>query len=191
MVQIPALSQQEKMTLLKEARSSIELAIQKKRLTDLDLKEYSQALQDDAASFVTLTEHGELRGCIGALEAYQPLILDVREHAVAAALNDFRFPPVQSDDLPFIHIEISRLTKPESLSYAMPPDLPGCLQKGIDGVILKDGFRRATFLPQVWEQLPDPGDFLSHLCSKMGAPADLWKHKMLEVSIYHVEEFHE
>jgi AmmeMemoRadiSam system protein A len=191
MVEIHALTNEEEQILLKEARHSIELAIQNKPLPELILQDYSPALQEKGASFVTLTEHDELRGCIGALEAYQPLILDVREHAIAAALDDYRFSPVQPDELPFLHIEISRLTNPEPLAYSEPFRLPELLKKGVDGVILRDGIRRATFLPQVWEQLPIPEDFLSHLCNKMGAPADLWRHKKLDVSIYHVVEFHE
>ncbi len=191
MNKILPLTLEEKQVLLKEARQSIEFATQNKRLPELVLNNYPTALQENGASFVTLTEHGELRGCIGALEAYQPLIVDVREHAVAAALDDLRFSPVRFEDLPFIHIEVSRLTKPEIFRYSDPKELPSRLHKGVDGVILRDGLRRATFLPQVWEQLPEPEDFLSHLCNKMGAPADLWKQKILEVSIYHVEEFHE
>jgi uncharacterized protein len=132
-----------------------------------------------------------LRGCIGSLEAYQSLVADVQEHARQAALEDYRFPPVKAAEIAKLHIEISRLTAAVPLKYENPGDLPGLLHPNEDGVILKDGFRRATFLPQVWEQLPDPNEFLSHLCAKMSAPADLWKRKVLEVSIYHVEEFEE
>ena len=115
----------------------------------------------------------------------------MRERAYQAAFEDYRFHPVTEDELPEIHIEVSRLTAPVTLEYDNPVDLPGLLNPGVDGVILQDGFRRATFLPQVWEQLPHPVEFLSHLCAKMGAPADLWRKKKLAVSIYHVEEFHE
>ena len=100
-------------------------------------------------------------------------------------------PPVTKAEIPKLHIEISRLTPSAPLKYQNPGDLPILLKPNQDGVILKDGFRRATFLPQVWQQLPSPEEFLSHLCVKMGSPADLWKRKVLEVSIYHVEEFEE
>jgi len=90
-----------------------------------------------------------------------------------------------------LHIEISRLTAPESLVYEDGSQLLEILKPGVDGVVLRDGARRATFLPQVWEQLPDAESFLSHLCNKMGASNDLWRKKMLDVEIYHVEEFEE
>jgi AMMECR1 domain-containing protein len=90
-----------------------------------------------------------------------------------------------------LHIEISRLSTPQLLAYGECTDLPGLLKPGVDGVVLRDGPRRATFLPQVWEKLPEPEDFLTNLCWKMGAAGDLWRRKKLEVEIYHVEEFQE
>ncbi len=185
------LTPQEKTMLLLEARQSIELTLTGKLLPPLILSAYSQSLQEKGASFVTLTLKGELRGCIGSLEAFQPLIADVREHAIDAAFKDFRFPPVQLAEFNQILIEISRLTPPQPLVYKEPKELPKKLKKGVDGVILRDGFQRATFLPQVWEQLPNAEEFLGHLCMKMGVPTNTWKQKKLDVSIYHVEEFHE
>lgn len=185
------LSEKDKITLLKEARQAMELAVKKMKLPELHLVDYSAILQQKGAAFVTLTENGQLRGCIGTLEAYQPLILDVRAHAIDAALEDYRFPPVQPSELSKIRIEISRLTPPQPFEYREPEDLLTGLRKGVDGVILRDGFHRATFLPQVWEQLPNPEDFLSHLCAKMGSAASLWKTKKLEVYVYQVEEFSE
>jgi uncharacterized protein len=187
----PFISDNDRTVLLEIARKSIESASKGKKFPSVDLKAYSTVLQNEGASFVTLTVNGGLRGCIGALEAYQPLILDVVEHAAAAAVDDFRFQPVRPEEVPSISIEISVLTKPERLNYSEPDDLLEKLRPGIDGVILKDGRMRATFLPQVWEQLPDKQEFLSHLCSKMGAPSGLWKIKNLEVFTYQVEEFHE
>jgi AmmeMemoRadiSam system protein A len=125
------------------------------------------------------------------LEAHQPLAEDVREHAVAAALQDYRFPPVSPDEVPELQIEISRLTTPQKLEYHGADDLLGKLRPGVDGVILRDGFRRATFLPQVWEKIPDPVEFMNHLCQKMGVDASSWRYRQLEVLIYQVEEFHE
>ena len=181
----------EKQTLLRVARQSIEHAARGKKLPPLDRSTLTPHLTENGASFVTLTIHGNLRGCIGTLDAYQPLADDVREHAVGAAMQDPRFPPVHESELEHIHIEVSRLTAPVPLEYSDGKDLPARLNPHVDGVILRDGYRRATFLPQVWEQIPDPEDFLSHLCSKMGAPRNLWQNTKLQVHIYRVEEFHE
>jgi AmmeMemoRadiSam system protein A len=185
------LSDEEKKILLQLARQALTDAVQGKGLAPLKLETFSEHLRQPGASFVTLTKRGNLRGCIGALEPYQPLVEDVREHAVAAAMDDYRFPQVRPSELPSIEIEISRLTMPTPLNYQTPDELLSKLRPGVDGVILRDGRRRATFLPQVWEKLPDPHDFLDHLCAKMGAPEDLWQRQLLDVSVYQVEEFHE
>jgi AmmeMemoRadiSam system protein A len=185
------LTHEEKQLLLKLARQAIESIVRGRSLPPLDQSTLTPALRADGASFVTLTKGGELRGCIGALEPNQSLVEDVREHAVAAALQDYRFPPVQADELREIKIEISRLTLPELLDYTTVDDLLAKLRPGVDGVILRDSFRRATFLPQVWEKVADKEEFLSHLCLKMGASPDLWRRMHLEVLVYQVEEFHE
>jgi hypothetical protein len=185
------LSDHEKDFLLSLARQTIVNAVNHQPLPTWGDTDLTDSLRQNGASFVTLTLNSQLRGCIGSLEAYQSLVEDVRDHARQAALEDYRFPPVTSAEISKLHIEISRLTPSSPLTYQKPEDLPGLLKPNVDGVILKDGFRRATFLPQVWEQLPETEDFLSHLCTKMGAASDLWKRKVLEVSIYHVEEFEE
>jgi len=185
------LSDDERGLLLRLARESIEAVVNDRPLPLLDSEALPASLRELGASFVTLTEDGELRGCIGALEAYQPLAEDVREHAVAAAQEDFRFYPVRPKEVAHIQIEISRLTQPQPLEYESTEDLLGKLRPGIDGVILRDGLRRATFLPQVWEKLPDKEAFLSHLCAKMGAAENAWRKKKLTVLTYQVEEFHE
>jgi len=185
------LTNAEKQTLLRLARQALELSVRGEKLPPLDLDSLPPRLRENGASFVTLTSHGNLRGCIGALEATQPLAEDVREHAVAAAFNDYRFPPVQTGELGGIHIEVSRLTAPVPLEYNSPEDLLAKLHPHVDGVVLKDGPRRATFLPQVWEQIEDPEEFLAHLCAKMGASRDLWRQKPLKALVYRVEEFHE
>lgn len=185
------LSPEDRKFLLQLARDTMENAVNGKPKPQRETDSIPESCRQKGASFVTLTIEGELRGCIGTLEAYKPLFTDVQDHAVQAALEDYRFPPVSSEELPLISIEISRLTDPVPLHYDSPADLATLLKPHIDGVILKDGYRRATFLPQVWEQLPEPGMFLAHLCQKMGAAPDLWRHKVLEVSIYHVEEFSE
>ncbi len=185
------LSEEDRSVLLRLARQAMEEAVHGRMLKPLDLKNFSEPLRSLGASFVTLTKFGQLRGCIGALEAYQPLAEDVREHAVAAALHDFRFPAVQPDELEDIRIEISRIMPSEELEYENDQDLVSKLIPHKHGVILQDGVSRATFLPQVWEKLPRPEDFLSHLCQKMGAHPDVWRYKKLNVKVYQVEEFHE
>jgi AmmeMemoRadiSam system protein A len=119
------------------------------------------------------------------------LILDVRDRAVSAAFEDPRFPSLKANEFEELVIEISALTKPETLLYDTPEDLVQKLRVGIDGVILKEGFRRATFLPQVWEKIPEPDLFLSRLCQKMGLPPDTWREQKLDVEIYQVEKFTE
>lgn len=185
------LSPDEGVILLRIARQAMEAAVRRQALPPLELETLSPRLRQPGASFVTLTLKGQLRGCIGALEPHQPLALDVREHAVAAALQDYRFPPVQPEELPHIRVEVSVLTLPQELDYETPEELLQALRAGIDGVTLYDGWRRATFLPQVWEKLPNKETFLSHLCEKMGADPDLWRRKKLRVQTYQVQEFHE
>ncbi len=185
------LTKEEQSLLLSLARDALERGVAGVPLPTLDHDSLPNVLLEDGASFVTLTIDGKLRGCIGSLEPYQPLAEDVREHAIAAALKDYRFPPVESSEVDLIQIEISRLTRPQPLVYQDAEDLLSKLRPGIDGLVLKQNWRRATFLPQVWEKIPDPEDFLSHLCHKMGVPVDTWKKERLEVFIYRVEEFHE
>lgn len=185
------LQENERALLLTIARQALVDAVSGKRLRKPDLNRLPESLRHPGATFVTLTERGSLRGCIGALEASQPLAWDVQEHAMAAALQDPRFPPVQPAELPGLEIEISRLTVPQPLPYGDPRELPGLLRPGIDGVILSLGRRRATFLPQVWEKIPQPEEFLDHLCLKLGTSADFWLHNKLDVFVYQVEEFHE
>jgi hypothetical protein len=185
------LTSEEKLILLKLARQAMECGVRGESLPSLELAEYSPTLRAEGASFVTLTVRGNLRGCIGALEPYQPLAEDVREHAIAAAIEDYRFPPVQEKELKTIEIEVSRLTRAIPLEYSDSDDLLGKLRPHVDGVIIRDGYRRATFLPQVWEKIPVPAKFLSDLCLKMGAQPDRWKQKHLDVLTYQVEEFHE
>ncbi|MEW6083398.1 MAG: AmmeMemoRadiSam system protein A [Chloroflexota bacterium] len=186
------LTLEEQQILLRLAREAMTRRVKGEQLPRLDLSSLPPRLREDGASFVTLTIRGELRGCIGALEAYQPLAQDVREHAVAAALEDPRFPPVEERELEAIQVEVSRLTRPVPLEYKDADDLLSKLRPHVDGVILREPFgRRATFLPQVWEKIPNPADFLSHLCQKMGLSENAWRTKHLEVLTYQVEEFHD
>ncbi len=177
--------------LLRLARQTIENCVGGGPAPEIDMSSLSPMLKQPGASFVTLTRQGYLRGCVGALEPYQSLVEDVREHAMAAAFQDYRFPPVQQNEVNDLEIEISYLTRPQKIEYEQPEELVKLIRPNIDGVVLRDGGRRATFLPQVWEKIPDPQEFLEELCMKMGAAPDLWRRKKLEVSIYQVEEFHE
>lgn len=185
------LNKPEQEILLKIAREALEKSVTGNPLPAIKLEVLPPSLQEDGASFVTLTVKERLRGCIGTLQAYQPLAEDVQEHAVAAALQDPRFPNVMPEELPGISIEVSVLSPRMPLVYNGPQDLLAKIRPGIDGVVLEDGLRKATFLPQVWEKIPDPALFLSQLCMKMGGPADLWRKKPLDVYTYQVQEFHE
>jgi uncharacterized protein len=185
------LTSEEKKYLLTLARQSLEAGVRGQTIPRPDEAALTPALKALGASFVTLTIQGELRGCIGALEPYQPLAEDVCEHAVAAALDDYRFPRVQEGELDNIAIEVSVLTAPTRMDYRDPEDLLAKLRPGLDGVILRDGIHRATFLPQVWEKISDPAAFLANLCYKMGVAPDTWRKKHLDVLIYRVEEFNE
>lgn len=185
------LTLEERTTLLRLARQALELGVRGENVPALDESTLTPKLRENGASFVTLTVGGQLRGCIGALEPYQSLAEDVREHVVAAALEDPRFPAVSERELNAIQIEVSRLTHPVPLDYKEASDLLSKLRPHVDGVILRDSARRATFLPQVWEKITDPADFLSNLCYKMGLPPDTWHTRHLEVFTYQVEDFHE
>ncbi len=142
-------------------------------------------------SFVTLTISGQLRGCIGNIFPERPLAEAVIHNARSAALEDSRFSPVTPSELSSIQIEVSVLSVPEPLEFSSPEDLLNKLHPERDGVVLSVGLRRATFLPQVWEQLPDASDFLSHLATKAGLAADAWRRPSLKIMIYHVEAFKE
>jgi AmmeMemoRadiSam system protein A len=131
-------------------------------------------LQQPGASFVTLTQQGALRGCIGSLEAWRPLAEDVRANALAAAFRDPRFPPLTADEVPNTRIEVSLLTPAEPLPCRDEADALVQLRPHIDGIILSAGRHCATFLPQVWEQLPEPAVFLAQLKRKAGLAADYW-----------------
>lgn len=188
---IDQLTVEQREILLDLARQALIEGVKGKPFLPINLNDYPPQLIQPGATFVTLTIKGELRGCIGSLEAKRPLIEDVRYHAVAAALEDFRFPPVDSKEIPSISIEISRLTHPKQVYYDNPDELLIKLRPGVDGVILMEGIRRATFLPQVWDKVPDAETFLSMLSRKMGQTPDYWRADTVQVFTYQVEEFHE
>ena len=141
--------------------------------------------------FVTLTLSGQLRGCIGNLTSNEPLESGVRRNAINAAFHDPRFAPLSASELEQIEIEISILSEPRPVTYHDGDDLLNKLRPHIDGVIIRKQSASATFLPQVWEQLPRPQDFLAHLCMKAGLASDSWQDRQLEVSSYQVQCFKE
>jgi len=148
------------------------------------------ALGGPGATFVTLRQDGALRGCIGSLEARRPLKDDVRANAVAAAFRDPRFAPLAVHEFHATTIEVSLLSASAALAFADERDALAQLRPGIDGVILEAGWRRATFLPQVWEQLPAPREFLAALKHKAGLPEDYWSAEV-RVARYTVTKFAE
>ena len=148
----------------------------------------SPELHAPGATFVTLTQHGQLRGCIGALAAYQPLVQDVAVHAYAAAFEDPRFPEVRMEEFPALDVHISVLSPPEPLHFASEEELLAQLRPGKDGLILHFRHHRGTFLPSVWEHLTDPYVFLAQLKQKAGLPLDFWSPE-LRVERYTTEYF--
>jgi len=185
------LSPPEKQLLLKLARESVVATARHELPPSVEAAQLPSALLQLKTSFVTLTLNGDLRGCIGGFQIEYPLYEDVRRHAALAATQDYRFLPVTPDEAPQLEIEISVLSPPQALNYDSPEALLRRLRPDVDGVILSNGVQRATFLPQVWERVPDPRVFLSMLCEKMDLPHDAWKRQKLEVQIYEVEKFTE
>ncbi|MBF0452244.1 MAG: AmmeMemoRadiSam system protein B [Candidatus Magnetomorum sp.] len=177
--------------LLKLARSTIAKKLGKPydEAPDTELKEDS--LQVKKGTFVTLNINGQLRGCIGSLVGQVPLAKGVADNAINAAFHDPRFSPLTANEYENIHIEVSVLTEPQPLDYTDTKDLLEKLTPEIHGVILRKGYASATFLPQVWEQLPTHDAFLSHLCLKAGLPGDTWKRDHLEIQTYQVQYFEE
>jgi AmmeMemoRadiSam system protein A len=151
----------------------------------------SARFTEPCGTFVTLTKGGRLRGCIGHIKPQGPLFEGVKANAINAAFRDPRFRPLQSDEMAQVKIEVSVLTEPVPVRYKGKEDLLGRLKPGVDGLIIKRGYHQATFLPQVWEQLPEKEAFLSQLCLKAGLDGDAWEKGDLEVSVYHVQAFEE
>lgn len=147
-------------------------------------------LQQPTASFVTLTMNGVLRGCIGSLEAHRPLIDDVRANALAAAFEDSRFPPLTLEEYAAVNVEVSVLTELEAMHAYTENIAISKLRPGIDGVVFKFGMYRSTFLPQVWDQLPDPVEFLGRLKEKAGLSAEFWHPEVLLFK-YQVKRYRE
>lgn len=147
-------------------------------------------LRAPGASFVTLTQEGTLRGCIGTLRAHRPLVDDVKANAVAAAFRDPRFTPLTAEELAATSVALSLLSPLESIAFDDEPHALSQLRPGVDGLVLQYGHHQSTYLPQVWEDLPDPLEFLAHLKYKAGLPPDFWDAD-LKLSRYTVSKWTE
>ena len=179
--------------LLDLARRTITDVVRNKnrKLPRPDSAVIPEKLKHRRACFVTLRENGELRGCIGAIFPEEPLYKAVIRMATRAATRDPRFPPVSAEELEKLHVEISVLSEPAPLEFDSPQELLEKLRPNIDGVVLKLGPNKATFLPQVWEQLPDGREFLARLCVKASLTPTAWKAPKLKIETYQVEAFEE
>jgi AmmeMemoRadiSam system protein A len=191
----PPLTSSQGMTLVALARQTLARdlgrTIPPAEVQGLEARLADPAFQARCGTFVTLKIDHRLRGCIGSLSADASLAAGVRENARNAAFHDPRFSPLTSAELDALQIEVSVLSEPVRLAYTDADDLLSKLNPGIDGVILKKGYASATFLPQVWEQLPQPEAFLSNLCMKAGLSADRWRQGDLTVLVYQVQYFEE
>ena len=168
----------ERQLLLEQARGSITYGIKTGDVLQVDPDHFPSHLTLIRASFVTLNLHGSLRGCIGTLTAIQPLIVDVTENAYNAAFRDPRFAPLNQSELDELDIHISVLSKSTPIQFDDEEDLIRQLRPGIDGLILSAAGHRGTFLPSVWESLPEPHQFLRHLKNKAGLASDYWNENV-------------
>jgi hypothetical protein len=180
---------EERKYLLELARTSVVEAVHGRGLVEVEEATVPRRLTEPRACFVTLTEREQLRGCIGHIFPREPLFRAVIENASSAAVRDHRFPAVKPEELEEIEIEISILTVPELLEFSSPEELLAKLRPNIDGVVLMVGTGVATYLPKVWEQLPDKEDFLRHLSEKAGLPDSAWRDPAARVLTYQVEAF--
>lgn len=183
------LTEEQGRLLLRLARETIAEKLGKKVERKNDT--VNPALQAECGTFVTLKIKGQLRGCIGNLEPVGSIYEGICSNALNAAFQDYRFPELTAEELTLVHIDISILTRPQPLEYRDGADLVARLRPGVDGVILRLGRGVATFLPQVWEQLPLAEDFLTHLCRKAGLSETAWQDSHPEVETYQVQCFEE
>jgi len=185
------LEDKDRAVLLKLARAVITAELLKDKSGIVMPKCVSPLLQEKRGCFVTLHLGGSLRGCIGTIEPTTSLFSCVEENAINAAFRDPRFSPLGKDEIDAVDIEISVLTVPRVLKFIDGEDLKKRLIAGVHGVILSQGYRRSTFLPQVWEQLPQKEEFLEHLCIKGGMSRSAWRDPGLRVEVYEAEYFSE
>lgn len=185
------LTADERRLLLRLARAALTSAVQGESPPTVSPETLPPALRELRACFVTLTNQGALRGCIGQVRPHDPLYEAVIRQAGNAGLRDPRFEAVTPDELADLSIEVSVLTEPQPLAFASPEELLATLRPHRDGVWLQIGARTATFLPQVWEQVPRPEEFLSRLSQKAGCQPAAWRGAEVRVSIYQSESFYE
>lgn len=184
------LTEAERHRILELARDSIRYGLNEGRALPVRPEDHPERLRAERATFVTLHREGRLRGCIGHLEAVQSLVEDVAENAWSAAFHDPRFPPLTAPELPGLVIQISVLTPAQPMSFTSEADLLRQIRPGRDGLILQEGRARGTFLPSVWESLPQVEDFWTQLKYKAGLPAQHWSAG-LRVFRYETESFSE
>jgi len=187
------LSPDEQRLVLEMARARLLQEATGEPAARIDADKIPLALRKDAACFVTLTKNGALRGCIlDSFSPHEPLYENVMRNVVLAATSDPRFPPVRPSEVDDIAIEVSVLDRPQRLEFSDAEDLISKLVPGEDGVILTTPYGKSTYLPQVWDDLPDPMQFMSSLCQKQGAPANCWRDtSSIKIEIYHVFHFSE
>ena len=171
-----SLNKDQQQQLLILAKNAIQHGLTTDKPLKVDLADFPSELTVQRATFVTLQKHGQLRGCIGMLTAVRPLVEDIAENAFFAAFKDPRFPPLTAQELEDLDIHLSILSPSEPMIFSSEQDLVSQIQPNIDGLILQEGHLRGTFLPSVWEQLPDPKQFLQHLKQKAGLPPDYWSN---------------
>jgi AmmeMemoRadiSam system protein A len=191
MSEMDKLTEEEGKLLVETARKTIQQALFNPKDNTDPGQVASPKFQERRGTFVTLTINGALRGCIGHIIPQESLIEGVRVNAMNAAFRDPRFRPLSKPEFEKVRVEVSILTTPKPLPYADANDLLAKLRPGIDGLIIRQGYHQATFLPQVWEQLPNKKDFLTHLCLKAGLAGDVWVQDPLEVHTYQVQAFEE
>lgn len=177
---------QEQEILHQLARDSIRCGLSEHHPLDIDINDYPQSLRTPKASFVTLNINHQLRGCIGSLAASRPLVEDIAHNAYAAAFSDPRFPALSAAEFSLLEYHISVLSETEPVEFESEQDLLLQIRPQIDGLVIEEDGMRGTFLPSVWEQLPDKQQFLAHLKLKAGLPANYWSDT-LKVSRYTVE----
>ena len=178
--------------LLQLARQTLVNHVTRKPLPEAEEGQLTSHLKEIRACFVTLNRVDTgLRGCMGYIVPELSLHRCVIDRAVAAASQDPRFYPVRPEELDKIELEVSVLSVPRKLAFDGAQDLLKKLRPGVDGVVLKTRYGGATFLPQVWEQIPVPEEFLGHLCRKHGAPGDCWREPGIEVQTYQASVFKE
>ena len=180
------LSNENQQTLLQLAEQSILCGIENSEPLTISVEQYPQELQKQRATFVTLNIKQQLRGCIGCLSAYRPLVLDVVHNAYAAAFSDPRFPAINHKEFPLLEYHISILSPSSPIHFDSYEHLLSQIRPGIDGLILSEGSYRGTFLPSVWEQLNDKELFVKHLLTKAGLSSDYWSDN-IKMSRYTVE----